>query len=157
MDVILTQMSYEPIIHRMANHESEAGLTSEQAYNLLSDEDQKSVDILKALQDSYWFALDEDDKNVVKLYNRDQFEGVEPGKIKFPVDDFLNAVDYYFKNRGHEIAVNFAMQKPDGVVDIYSPHVEGVVERHVVASLKNYFVPQLLEFAYLIVRSSQKK
>lgn len=123
------------------------------ARDLLSPRDQKSVEILYSLQDSDWFRKVDDD---VQLYNRVQGE-LKPSETKFPVDDFLNAVDYYYDNRDLEISVNEAMREPDGVVDIYSPHIKGGGKRQVVARVKNYFVPQILEFAYLIVRADQKK
>ena len=123
------------------------------ARELLSPRDQKSVEILNSLQDSDWFRKVDDD---VQLYYRVQ-GGLKPSETKFPVDDFLNAVDYYYDNHDLEISVNEAMRKPDGVVKVYSPHVKGGGDRQVVARIKNYFVPQMLEFAYLLIRADQEK
>lgn len=137
----------------MTEQEQGIEIISESARRLFSQEDQRSVSILNSLQNSDWFRKVEDD---VQLYTRTP-EGLVPTEIKFPIGDFLSAVDYYYDNRVMEDTVNDAMKNPNGFVDVYSPFIKGGEERQVVARLKNYFVPQMLEFAYLVVRADQNK
>lgn len=84
-------------------------------------------------------------------------DGEIKAHIDFAIEDFLKAVDYYYENRDMEFAVNEAMRKPDGRVNVYSPHIADDVDRQVVVRIKNYIVPQVLEFAYLLLRSEQTK
>jgi hypothetical protein len=117
----------------------------------LSEEDQRSVNILRDIQDTIRF--DRRGNEVVFYYSRNNYGELVPS-TKYPVEDFLKAVDYYQENRDLELRVNMAMTKKDGVVDVYAPFEKGAKERPVVVSIKNYMVPQILEFAYLLVRSS---
>jgi hypothetical protein len=120
----------------------------------LSEENQRSVDILRSTQNAPFFRKKGND--VVLYYRNDDAELV-PSDTKYPVEDFLRAVDYYYENRSSEIGVNVAMTKENGVVNVYAPFEKGAKERPVVVSIKNYMVPQILEFAYLLVRSPQPK
>ncbi len=109
----------------------------------------RSVDILQSLQDCYRF---EQDKDQVRLiYRMDQGRTAEK---HFEVEDFYKAVDYYYENREPESRVDAAMQRPDGFVDVYSP-MKSPGETRVVARIRNYMVPQILEFAYLMLRQDQ--
>ena len=126
---------------------------NEQIDNLLSKENQRSVDVLNSLQSCAWFKMSE---NGVVLYYRNRGGELVPSTI-IPVDDFLKAADYYCENRDSELKVAMAMTKPHGVVNIYSPYVRKSGKRRVVTNLRNDFVPLLLEFAYQVMRSTQEK
>lgn len=117
-------------------------------------ENQRSVDILRSLQDSEWFCQDRADRTQVRLYRRNQDGALAPTPRHFSTDEFLKAVDFYYENRDMDWVVDSAMQKRDGIVNVWS-EVGG--QKVVAVSLKNYLVPQMLEFAYLLVRSQQKK
>lgn len=138
----------------MPTTEIQKGELDENARSLLSENDQRSVNILNSLQGCDWFK--QDGEEVQLLYRNPEgklvtlHEGV-------PVEEFLTAVDYYQENRDHVASVSLAMKEPNGVVPVYSPSVEGGSERKVVTTIKNYMVPQILEFAYLILRSSVKE
>jgi hypothetical protein len=136
-------------------HEQKRTVTEQEAESpVLSEQDQKSVHILASIQDCYDFRC----KNgKVCFYDLNQ-KGSRALKEEFSVEDFFKAVDYYYENRVSEIAVDHAMQKKDGVVNVYSPHhPSNPDDRTVVVSIKNYMVPQILEFAYLIARDMQKE
>lgn len=125
--------------------EKEQGLTPE-------EQNIRSVLILQKIQSCNRFQQEGD--RVLLLWNRT--EGQEPAEERFAIEDFLKAVDYYYANRNIELAVDSAMQKPDGYVDVYSPFIAGGVDRQVMVRIKNYMVPQILEFAYVLVRNDQK-
>lgn len=140
----------------MVDKETKDSGVGERTPNSLLEADQRSVDILRNLQDSSWFSQDPKDSKSVLLYYQDSdHKGLKPDQ-KLPVEDLFRAVDYYQQNRCSESGVALAMSKPDGVVDVYSPYIKGE-ERRVVVSIRNYMVPQILEFAYLLARSAQAK
>lgn len=117
---------------------------------------QKSVEILQSLQDCYRFEQDRKNRGRIRLvYNMG--EGRTPVSKYFGAEDFFKAVDYYYDNRDAEFIVNDAMTRPDGVVNVYAPFSEGQDERPVVLQIKNYLVPQILEFAYLLIRQNQRR
>lgn len=121
---------------------------------VLPEQDQKSVQILRSIQDCYTFRQN---NGVVCLYNLNQ-ERHYALKEKFSVEDFFKAVDYYYENRVSEGEVDLAMTKPNGIVDVFSPHIpNNPQDREVVVSIKNYMVPQILEFAYLLARNASEK
>lgn len=120
----------------------------------MTEQEQKSVHILGSIQDCYTFRYD---NGRVCLYNLNP-ERHYALKEQVLVEDFFKAVDYYYENRASESAVDRAMTKLDGVVDVYSPHnPNNPQDREVVVSIKNYMVPQILEFAYLVARSIQRQ
>lgn len=139
----------------MANPELGIGTDASEIKAVLSKQDLRSVYILQALQNCDWFRL----KNrMVRLYNRNQERALVPTNESFSIKDFFNAVDYYYDNRVSEEAVNRAMMKPEGKVEVFSPHVPKSDEpRKIVVSIKNYMVPQILEFAYLLARNVKSK
>src|SRR3989344_147442 len=112
----------------------------EQAISRLSEEDQRSINILYNIQ------------NCERFYADDENVHFKNPNETFPIDDFLKAVDYYYDNRDLELVVNLAMREKDGVVKVYAPYVQGAEERPVILTIKNYMVPQILEFAYLLTR-----
>ena len=125
---------------------------NEQIDNLLSVENQRSVDVLNYLQSCAWFKMS---GNEVVLYYRNQDGELAPSPGTTPVDDFLKAVDYYCENRESEIAMT--MKGPFEMVNIYSPYVKGDEKRQVVINLRKNFIPVFLEFAYQVMRSTQEK
>ncbi len=115
----------------------------------------KSIDILNSLQDCTRFEQDRKNLEQIDLiYNRAQ--GDKPVIKHYSVEDLFHAVDFYYEHRDMEFVVNDAMMRPDGVVKVYSPRI-GNEEERVVVSLKNYIVPQILEFAYMLLREKQLK
>lgn len=117
----------------------------------LSERERKSIEILRALNDGGYF--NRVGENVC-------FYTYENGSLfrKVSIEDYFKAVDFYYKNRESEVSVNYKMTKPDGFVNIYSPaRPEDVSERVIVLSLKNYLVPQMLEFGYKLARRELKK
>jgi len=126
----------------------------EQARSLLSEVDRQSVDILVSLGSYDWFSQVGDG---IQFYSRNQDRELMPIGEALPTEDFLTAIDFYCDNREYEVGVAAAMQKPNGVVRVYSPSVGVDREKQVVATIDNYKVPQILEFAYLILRTSQKE
>lgn len=123
-----------------------------------SDEEvAKVVDILRTMQDCARFELDRKDPSQISLaYDTGNPLFLTSSKRRIGVEDFLKAVDYYYENREAVSVVNSAMMKPEGVVRVYSPFRDNEAERQVVLSIRNYMVPQILEFAYLILRQNQK-
>lgn len=119
----------------------------------LSEKDQLSVDILNSIQNANWFR--QKGCNVV-LYHYNDDRELEPNGPKYPIEDFLNAVDYYYNNRESEQGVNAKMNVLNGEVEIYGSNLNDRTQRKVVAKISNFKVPQILEFAYLLVRKTQK-
>ena len=121
-----------------------------------SEEMGRAINILRSMQSCDRFEQDRKgiEKGRIKLlYARDG----SSNRIEYiGTEDFLRAVDYYYENRDAETVVNYAMQKPEGVVKVYAPFKKDEKERPVVLEIKNYMVPQILEFAYLILRQTQK-
>lgn len=115
---------------------------------------QKSLEILQSLQDCDRFEQDPRNRGRIRLLY-DMGENHRPRRKFFEVEDFFKAVDYYYENRESEVEVNLAMTERDGFVRVYAPFIEGS-ERHVVLRIRNYFVPQILEFGYLLLRQEQK-
>ncbi|MBI2595771.1 hypothetical protein HYW46_03505 [Candidatus Daviesbacteria bacterium] len=117
----------------------------------------RSIEILTSLQDCDSFQQDRQDRDrICLLYYTADGDSVAAREY-YSKEDFYNAVDYYYENRNSELMVNLQMTKPDGVVEVYSPDKGARVPRHVVVRLKNYMVPQILEFAYLLLSQEQKK
>lgn len=116
------------------------------------DENQRSIDILQSLQDCDWFSQDPTDTMQIRLYCRDSDGELAPTK-HFPVSDFFAAVDFYQDNRDARQLVDFAMQRPDGVVNVWTGRDS---ERRIAVRIKNSLVPQILEFAYLLARTAQR-
>lgn len=125
---------------------------SQERQPVLADENQCSIDILQSLQNCDWFSQDTVDKTQVCLYHRNDYGKLVPTK-RFPVSDFFTAVDFYQRNRDANFLANAAMQRPDGVVNVWTGHGS---ERRIAIGIKNYLVPQILEFAYLLTRTAQK-
>jgi len=137
----------------MSSDEGKAAFgTTEQPQ--LTPEDQRSVDILHWIESMPSYIRLEND--VVFLYDSGKFTQA-PSRItpRYSIDDFLRAVDFYYQHRMATIEVNRAMQKPDGKVLIYEPRYLNNKEPRAVASLTNDKVLDMLEFAYLLLRSPQ--
>lgn len=128
--------------------EKELSLTDIEA--TLSEKDRQSVKVLRLLNEAPWFAH-RDGK--VCLY---MTGGYGSPYEKFEVEEFFEAVDYYYRNRVSESQVSAQMKKQDGKIDIYTPFNQGE-ERFVLVSIKNHLVPQILEFAYLLARQELNK
>lgn len=111
---------------------------------------QRSIEILSSMNACDRFEQDPDNENqILLLYKR---QGQEPAKKYFSVEELFQAVDYYYENRDSEWQVDDAIQRKDGVVNVYTPFIEGGGDRGIVVGLKNFKVPQILEFAYLLLR-----
>jgi hypothetical protein len=123
------------------------------ALERMSTDDRFSIHVLGSVQNAEGFRLREG--NVV-LYKRNTDGELRPTSEFFTKEKFLKAVDYYYKNRALEVLVDLAMTKPDGEVDVYEPGVADRESREVVLRIKNYKVPQILELAYLILRTENK-
>lgn len=117
---------------------------------------QKSVEILTSLNNCDCFEQDEEDEGRISLSNYAPGTGNLTSRKYYSIEDFYRAVDYYYQNRMVEFCVNQQMCKPGGVVDVYSLYAGNGAPRRVVVSLTNYKVPQILEFAYLLLREDQK-
>lgn len=117
------------------------------------DENQRSIDILNSLQNYAWFSRDPKDETQVRLYDRIDSFYIKPAQEHFTVTDFLKAVDFYQKNRDADVLVKDAMRRPDGFVNVWTGPKN---DRKVAVRIKNYLVPQILEFAYQLVRNAQK-
>lgn len=117
------------------------------------DENQRSIRILQYLQSYDWFSQDPEDRTRVRLYHRNNEGLLSPAQESFSVADVLTAVDFYQKNRDHDLFVSNAMQKPDGVVRVWTGPSN---KRRVAVSIRNSLVPQILEFAYLLARDTRR-
>jgi len=117
----------------------------------------RSVDILRSMQSCSRFGQDRRGIERGRIKLEYAVEGFDDPRIEYvKTEAFLKAVDYYYEHRSAEITVNSEMQKPNGVVKVYAPYKKGEMDTPVVMEIKNYMVPQILEFAYLILRQTQK-
>ncbi len=118
----------------------------------LSIQDDKSIEILGYTAAADWFQTDPKDTGLVRFYFRDQ-EGLLSGGA-YQQEDFLRAVDFYCKNRDSETNVALALHDSQGQVRVFHPdHPFEVVVARIPASK----LSQILEFAFQLARSDQKK
>jgi hypothetical protein len=119
----------------------------------MSEEDRKSVSVLRDLSESVRF---EKAGENINIYFSEDSRGQEKPSRQITREELFKAVDYYCEHRVSESSVNKAMKDADRKVDVYSPYTSNQ-DNVILLSIKNYMVPQILELAYLFARAELKK